>query len=102
MLLAKFSIWPMDKGESVGPYVARCLDVIDRSGLPYKLGPLGTCVEGDYDAVMSVIKACHDALATDCGRIVCTVKRDYRKGHTGRLVDKVKSVEDRLGRKLKT
>ena len=40
MLLAEFSIWPMDKGESVGEYVARCLDVIDRSGLPYKLGPL--------------------------------------------------------------
>ena len=102
MLLAEFSIWPMDKGESVGPYVARCLDVIDRSGPSYKLGPLGTCVEGEYDAVMSVVKACHDALAVDCGRIVCTVKMDYRKGHTGRLVEKVKSVEDRLGRKLKT
>ena len=102
MLLAEFSIWPMDKGESVGPYVARCLDVIDRSGLPYKLGPLGTCVEGEYDAVIAVIKACHDALAADCGRIVCTVKMDYRKGHTGRLTEKVRSVEERLGRKLKT
>jgi uncharacterized protein YqgV (UPF0045/DUF77 family) len=33
---------------------------------------------------------------------VCTVKMDYRKGHQGRLDMKVKSVEQRLGRKLKT
>ncbi|MGB7160648.1 MAG: MTH1187 family thiamine-binding protein [Tepidisphaeraceae bacterium] len=101
MLLAEFSIWPMDKGEGVGEYVARCLDVIDRSGLPYKLGPLGTCVEGELDDVLGLIKKCHEVLLADCNRVVCTVKMDYRKGHKGRLELKVKSVEDRLGRTLK-
>ena len=101
MLLAEFSIWPMDKGESVGEYVARCLDVIDRSGLPYKLGPLGTCVEGEVDQVLGLIKRCHEVLLADSNRVVCTVKMDYRKGHTGRLDMKVKSVEERLGRTLK-
>src|SRR5438046_2313883 len=81
MLLAEFSIWPMDKGESVGQYVARCLDIVDRSGLPYKLGPLGTCVEGEWNDVMRVITQCYEALAADCNRIACTVKMDYRKGH---------------------
>ena len=102
MLLAEFSMWPMDKGESVGPYVARLLDIIDKSGLPYRLGPLGTCVEGDFDAVMSVIKRCHDALAADCNRIACTIKMDYRKGHDNMLESKIASVEQQLGRKLKT
>ena len=102
MLLAEFSIWPMDKGEGVGQYVARCLDVIDRSGLPYKLGPLGTCVEGELDDVLGLIKRCHEVLLADCNRVVCAVKMDYRKGHKGRLELKVKSVEDRLGRKLRT
>src|SRR5213595_1004443 len=78
MLLAEFSMWPMDKGESVGKYVARLLDIIDRSGLPYRLGPLGTCVEGDYDAVMAVIRQCHQALAKDCRRIACTIKMEWR------------------------
>ena len=32
MLLAEISLWPMDKGESVGVYVAQVLDVIDKSG----------------------------------------------------------------------
>jgi uncharacterized protein (TIGR00106 family) len=101
MLLAEFSIWPMDKGESVGLYVARCLDIIDRSGLPYKLGPLGTCVEGEWPEVIQVIQKCYEALAADCNRIACTVKMDWRKGHKGRLESKVASVEKSLGRKLK-
>ena len=102
MLLAEFSIWPMDKGESVGEYVARCLDIVDRSGLPYKLGPLGTCIEGDWDAVMNVIKQCYQALEKDCNRITCTVKMDYRKNKSGMINSKVESVERKLGRKLRT
>src|SRR5205085_9219921 len=51
MLLAEFSIWPMDKGESVSEYVARAIDIVDRSGLPYKLGPLVTCLEGEWSDV---------------------------------------------------
>lgn len=102
MLLAEFSIWPMDKGESVGPYVARALDIVDRSGLTYKLGPLGTCIEGEWSQVMNVIQKCYEELARDSNRIACTVKMDWRKGQTGRLESKVQSVEKRLGRKLNT
>jgi uncharacterized protein (TIGR00106 family) len=102
MLLAEFSIWPMDKGESVGPYVARCLDIIDRSGLPYKLGPLGTCIEGEWPEVMAVLQQCHEALAVDCNRISCTAKMDWRKGKSGRLESKIQSIEQNLGRKLRT
>jgi uncharacterized protein (TIGR00106 family) len=102
MLLAEFSIWPMDKGESVGRYVAKALDVIDRSGLPYKLGPLGTCIEGEWHEVMGVIQRCYEALAEDSNRIACTVKMDWRKGQSGRLDAKVQSVEKALGRKLRT
>jgi uncharacterized protein (TIGR00106 family) len=92
----------MDKGESVGPYVARALDIVDRSGLTYKLGPLGTCIEGEWSQVMNVIQKCYEELARDSNRIACTVKMDWRKGQTGRLESKVHSVEKRLGRKLNT
>jgi uncharacterized protein (TIGR00106 family) len=102
MLLAEFSIWPMDKGESVGPYVARALDIVDRSGLPYKLGPLGTCIEGEWPAVMAVIQQCYEELAKDSHRIACTVKMDWRRGRSGALESKVKTVESTLGRPLKT
>jgi uncharacterized protein (TIGR00106 family) len=102
MLLAEFSIWPMDKGESVGKYVARAVDIVDRSGLSYKLGPLGTCIEGEWQEVMSVIQKCYEELAKDSTRISCTIKCDWRKGRSDSLNEKVKSVENSLGRKLKT
>jgi uncharacterized protein (TIGR00106 family) len=102
MLLAEFSIWPMDKGQSVSEYVARCLDVIDRSGLPYRLGPMGTALEGEYDDVMAVLKQCFDGLLADCSRVTASVKLDYRKGYTGRLDAKVRRVEEHVGRKLRT
>ena len=102
MLLAEFSIWPMDKGESVGTYVARALDIVDRSGLAYKLGPLGTCIEGEWPAVMAVIQQCYEELAKDSNRIACTVKMDWRRGQSGRLESKVRTVEEVVGRKLST
>jgi uncharacterized protein (TIGR00106 family) len=101
MLLAEISMWPMDKGESVGKYVAGLLDIIDRSGLPYKLGPLGTCIEGEWDEVMAVVKQCHEHLARQSNRIACTIKMDWRKGHAGSIENKVRSVEEKLGRALK-
>ncbi|HEX8521585.1 MAG TPA: MTH1187 family thiamine-binding protein [Tepidisphaeraceae bacterium] len=102
MLLAEFSIWPMDKGESVGKYVAKAVDIVDQSGLPYKLGPLGTCIEGEYAAVMRVIQQCHEELLKDSNRVSCTIKMDYRKNATNRLEGKVQSVVEKVGRNLKT
>jgi uncharacterized protein (TIGR00106 family) len=92
----------MDKGESGGKYVARALDIVDRSGLPYKLGPLGTCIEGEWPAVMAVIQQCYEALAKDSNRIACTVKMDWRRGRSGRLESKVETVQKVVGRKLST
>jgi len=102
MLLAEFSLTPLDKGASVGAYVARSLDIIDRSGLPYRLGPMGTCVEGEWDAVMALVKACLERMAADCERISISFKGDWRRGASGRLTAKIEKVESTLGRKLKT
>ena len=83
-------------------YVARALDIVDRSGLPYKLGPLGTCIEGEWPEVMAVIQQCYEELAEDSNRIACTVKMDWRRGQSGRLESKVESVEKAVGRPLNT
>jgi len=40
-------------------------------------------------------------MAADCDRITCTAKLDFCRGYRGRLESKVKSVDEKLGRKLK-
>ena len=102
MILLEFSLVPIGKGESISPYVARCLDIIDGSGLDYRLHAMGTIVEGEVDQVLEVLRKCLEALAVDCDRITCTAKLDYRKGQTARLDAKIESVEEELGRELKT
>jgi uncharacterized protein (TIGR00106 family) len=101
MVLLEFSMSPLAKGESVGEYVARSLEIIDESGLDYRLHAMGTIVEGEIDDVLGVLKKCFEAMAADCDRITCTAKLDYRRGHAGRLQTKVESVERQLGRRLK-
>ncbi len=101
MLLAEFSMSPMDKGESVSAYVSRSIDIIDQSGIPYKLGPMGTCVEGEWDQVFGVIRACFGRMEQDCNRISISIKVDYRKGKSGRLESKIASVERKLGRQVR-
>jgi len=101
MVLLEFSMSPLEKGASVGEYVARSLKIIDESGLDYRLHAMGTIVEGEIDEVLGVLKRCLAAMAADCERITCTAKLDYRKGYSGRLNTKVASVEEKLGRPLK-
>lgn len=73
MVLLEFSMAPLTQGESVSAYVARSLDIIDMSGLPYQLTPMGT-----------------------------NIKIDYRAGPGGRLQSKLESVQRKLGRPLAT
>ena len=102
MVLLEFSMSPLGKGESVGKYVSRSLDIIDKSGVDYRLNPMGTVLEGEWDDVFDVVRQCFLRMQKDCNRVSCTIKVDYRKGHRGRLTGKTASVEKRLKRKLKT
>ena len=101
-VLLEFSMSPFDKGESLGEYVARSLDIVDRSGLPYRLTPMGTVIEGEWDEVMAVVTACFERMREDCNRISTSVRIDYRAGPGGRLQSKIDSIESKLGRKLST
>jgi uncharacterized protein YqgV (UPF0045/DUF77 family) len=38
VVVLELSIFPLDKGGSVSPYVAKALEIIDSSGLEEKLG----------------------------------------------------------------
>lgn len=102
MVLAEFSMFPTDKGESVSPYVARILDVIDKSGITYQLTPMGTILEGSWDEVMGVITACFKTLEKQSNRITTFIKVDYRKGEKSRMKSKIEKVEKILNRRLAT
>ena len=102
-ILAAFSMFPLDKGESVSTYVARILEIIDKSDIPYKLTPMDTVIEvddGEFDKILNLIKDSIKVLEKDCNRIIVNIKIDYRKGRKSGLTQKQKSVEEKVGRSL--
>lgn len=101
-VLVEFSLRPLDKGASVGDHVAKSLEIIDRSGVPYELHAMGTILEGDWDRCMDVVKECYEKMSEASDRVSVDIRVDARKGKENRLGEKVKSVEERLGKELKT
>jgi len=100
-MLVEFSVVPIGVGQSVGDSVAKVLAIVKDSGLPYKINPMGTVVEGQWNDIMKLLKKCHTVVLKDCERVITNIKIDDRKGKTGRIDYKVKSVEKRLGAKLR-
>ena len=98
MALLEFSMSPMDKGESVSNYVSGSLEIISESGVDYRLNPMGTVLEGEWDEVMTVVKQCYEKMRSDCKRITCSIKIGYRYGKRGRLETKMSSVKKNWAR----
>jgi len=94
--LAELSIFPLDKGESLSPYVAKVIKVIQASGLAYELTPMGTCLEGEFTQVMQTVQDCFHVLEPECKRIYLSLKIDYRQNRTNGLKQKVESVTNKL------
>ena len=101
MVLLEFSMSPLDKGESLGKYVAKIVDVIDSSGLEYRLNPMGTVLEGEYDEVMAVVKSCFEKLREESNRISVSIKIDYRNNPYSRMQKKIDRIETELNKKIK-
>jgi len=95
-VLIEISIFPMDKGTSLSPYVAKAVRIIKESGLDYLFGPMSTTIEGGYDEVMAVVKRCHDALREDSDRVLMYLRMDSKASEPGRIKAKVASVEAKL------
>lgn len=100
-VLLEFSMFPTDKGESVSPYVSRIIDMIDRSGVAYQLTPMGTVVETEtMKEALLIIEKAYEQLEPDCKRVYSSLKFDIRKGRSGRLKQKIASVEKVLDRSV--
>ncbi len=98
MIVCEFSIVPLGVGESVSEHVAACLEIVRKSGLPHELTAMGTLIEGDWDAVMEVVGACHAAVRARATRVLTTVRIDDREAPPGRLEAKLRSVETKVRR----
>jgi uncharacterized protein (TIGR00106 family) len=104
-VLLEFSMFPTSDdcrdGASVSRYVSRIIDMIDLSGVAYQLTPMGTVIETDtMREALDIIEKAYEVL--DCDRVYSSLKFDIRKGKKDRLTSKIASVQEHLGRDVRS
>lgn len=100
-MIAFFTVVPQGK-EALSRDVAVVLDMIDKSGIDYRLTPMGTVVEGQPDEVWQLIRRCHEKMRESANRVITHISIDDRKDATSAITSKIAHVEKHLARKLKT
>ncbi len=88
---------PLGVGLSVSRYVAACQEIINRAGLKSELHAYGTNIEGEWDQVFGVVKACHERIhEMGAPRITTTIKAGTRIDRDQTMADKVASVREKV------
>jgi len=100
-MLVELSVTPLGRGTHLSKDVAEVLRIIDDSGLPYCLTPTGTCIEGDWDEVMALVKRCHQQARSSSSHVLTTIRMEDEEGATDKLNENIAAVERAAGRTLK-
>ncbi len=103
-MLAELEIIPIGTNTtSLSTLLAQVATLIDRSGLDYRVGSMGTVVEGSWEEVMRLAKQCHEAMLGATGRVMTTIRVDDRKDQpsTGQITRKVASLEVKINTPLR-
>lgn len=100
-MLIELSMIPIGSGSSIGERLAEVLRIVDAGGIPYKINPMGTVIEGEWDELFTLIEKCHKTMMKKEERVLTSISIDDRKGKPDRIEQKVKSVEKRPGKSLK-
>ncbi len=101
-MIVQFTLTPIGtKTDSLSGTLAKAMMLVAKSGLPYKVGPMGTAVEGDWNAVMNLIDRCRKTLLRECDRVSISITVDDRKdARPNRIKEKVLSLEKKMKMKL--
>ena len=102
-MLVQLTMFPTDnRSVSASADVAKVIDLIDRSGLPYKLTAMATIIEGEWGPIMALVNRARLMLKRKHSRVYIIMTIDDRKGAKNRLTGKIASIEKHLHRKVRT
>lgn len=91
MAIVEVSISPLGKGVSVGKYVKKVVALFRKKRLKMFHSPMGTCIEGELDEILSAVKEAHELLAKDgVNRISTLIKIDDRRDKKATMEQKMK------------
>jgi uncharacterized protein (TIGR00106 family) len=93
-MLFELSITPLGDVH-LSEEIAQILEVIESSGLPYQLTPGSTYIEGTWDEVLPVIRACHDTARRSSRHVITSLRIEDDEGETNKIRRNVESVQEK-------
>jgi uncharacterized protein (TIGR00106 family) len=101
-MLVELTINPLGKGAHLSRDLAEIIKIVDESGIRYKLTPSGTCLEGNWDEVMPLVRRCHEKARSLSTHVVTNITIEDEEGEANKLEENIRSTERAAGRKFKT
>jgi uncharacterized protein (TIGR00106 family) len=96
-VIADLCLVPLGVGVSLSPYIAACERVLKEAGLDIRLHAYGTNIEGEWDAVFTAVRRCHEVVhEMGAPRISTTLKIGTRTDRVPSMDEKVRSVQEKL------
>ncbi|MGC4117511.1 MAG: MTH1187 family thiamine-binding protein [Myxococcales bacterium] len=88
-MIAEISVVPEGaKGSSMKAVVDAAVQAIGAAGVPYRVGELGTSVEGTYEQILEAFKAAREACVRQgAQRVLATLRLDDRRDHAEHLLE---------------
>ena len=96
-VIADLCVVPIGVGVSVSKYVAACERVLTEAKLKTQLHAYGTNIEGEWDAVFTAIKRCHEVVhEMGAPRISTTLRVGTRVDRDQTMEEKVRSAQEKI------
>ena len=95
-MLIDLSLIPSGYNPHLSAELAKALQLVDASGLPYQLTPSGTCIQWEWEEVMAVIRHCHNRVRKSTPHVVTLIKIEDDEGEKHKLTRNLASVEEKV------
>jgi uncharacterized protein (TIGR00106 family) len=99
-MLVELTINPLGRGTHLSKDLAEILRIVDASEIPYSLTPFGTCIEGDWDQVMELVKQCHAQAKSFSHHVITSIEIEDEDRAANKLEENIAAVERLTGHKL--
>jgi uncharacterized protein (TIGR00106 family) len=99
-MLVELSVNPLGRGTHLSQDLGELLKLVAASGVSYALTPFGTCLEGEWDQIMPIVKQCHDKARSMSSHVFTTIRIEDEEGATNKIQENIASVERAVGHAL--
>jgi uncharacterized protein (TIGR00106 family) len=93
-MLAELRLTPVGSRIPFASLVADIVPILAASPLQYQVHAMGTTLEGELDAILAVVRRCHDELHKHADRVLIELSIDDRTAAQGELVRSLRHVRE--------